>query len=92
MKAVRLLCISLLTILVAPAVRGDVLEDLAHDFWAWRASEMPVSTDDIPRLERPPGWVPDWSPAAVESYRKQVGEFNRRWGRSTLRSGPCLAK
>jgi hypothetical protein len=54
-------------------------DDLARDFWTWRANEMPVSSDDIPRLERPVGWVPDWSPALVESYRKQVGEFDRRW-------------
>src|SRR5258706_4030709 len=65
--------------ILAPAVHADVLDDLARDFWAWRASEMPVSTDDIPRLERPAGWVPDWSPAAVASYRKQVGEFDLRW-------------
>ncbi len=79
MKILRLLCVSLLTILFSPVVHADVLDDLARDFWAWRASEMPVSTDDIPRLERPAGWVPDWSPAAVESYRKQVAEFDRRW-------------
>ncbi|MFY9558917.1 MAG: DUF885 family protein [Terriglobales bacterium] len=76
---IRLLCVSLLTVLLAPVVHADVLDDLARDFWAWRAAEMPVSTDDIPRLDRPAGWVPDWSPAAVESYEKQVTEFDRRW-------------
>jgi len=75
MKIPRLLCASLLTVFLAPVVRADALDDLARDFWAWRAAEMPVSTDDIPRLDRPAGWIPDWSPAAVESYRKQVGTF-----------------
>jgi hypothetical protein len=79
MNILRLLCVSLLTMLLAPVVRADALDDLSRDFWAWRASEMPVSTDDIPRLERPAGWVPDWSPAAADSYRKQVAEFSRRW-------------
>lgn len=79
MKILRLLCVSLLTILFVPAMHADVLDDLARDFWAWRAAEMPVSTDDIPRLDRPVGWVPDWSPAAVESYRKQAADFERRW-------------
>jgi uncharacterized protein (DUF885 family) len=79
MNILRLLGVSLLTMILAPAVHADVLDDLARDFWAWRASEMPVSTDDIPRLERPAGWVPDWSPAAADSYRKQVAEFARRW-------------
>ncbi len=79
MKMLRPVCVLLLTILLVPVVHADVLDDLARDFWAWRAAEMPVSTDDIPRLERPAGWVPDWSPAALESYRKQVAEFDRRW-------------
>src|SRR5437667_4504411 len=73
------LCVCLSIILFTPLVHGDALDDLAHDFWKWRASEMPVSSDDIPRLERPAGWVPDWSPTAVATYRKQVDEFGRRW-------------
>lgn len=79
MKIPRLLCASLLTVFLAPVVRADVLDDLARDFWAWRAKEMPVSTDDIPRLDRPASWIPDWSPAAVDSYRNQVGAFEHRW-------------
>jgi uncharacterized protein (DUF885 family) len=75
----RLLWVILITVVLAPVLYADALDNLARDFWTWRASEMPVSGDDIPRLERPAGWVPDWSPATVESYRKQVGEFDRRW-------------
>jgi uncharacterized protein (DUF885 family) len=72
-------CAVLLAAFFAPALHADTLDDLARDFWAWRAVEMPVSTDDIPRLDRPAGWVPDWSLAAVQSYRKQVSEFEPRW-------------
>src|SRR6266850_769105 len=79
MKTRRLLCVLLLTIHLVPVVHADALDDLAHDFWKWRAGEMPVSTDDIPRLDRPAGWVPDWSPAAAESYRKQLSAFEQRW-------------
>jgi uncharacterized protein (DUF885 family) len=61
------------------AARADSLDELARDFWAWRAAEMPESTDDIPRLERPTAWIPDWSAQAVESYRKQVSNFEQRW-------------
>lgn len=78
-KTFRWLCVVLLAFFFAPTLHADALDDLAHDFWAWRAAEMPVSTDDIPRLDRPAGWVPDWSPAAVQSYRKQVTEFEQRW-------------
>ncbi len=84
----RCLYVSLLTIFLVPILHADALDDLAHDFWQWRASEMPVSGDDIPRLERPAGWVPDWSPAAAESYRRQVAEFDRRWYAIDASKGP----
>ncbi|HEX9112572.1 MAG TPA: DUF885 family protein, partial [Terriglobales bacterium] len=79
MKTFHWMCAVLLAGLFVPALHADALDDLARDFWNWRATEMPVSTDDIPRLDRPAGWVPDWSPTAVQSYRKQVGEFEQRW-------------
>jgi uncharacterized protein (DUF885 family) len=52
---------------------------LAAEFWAWRAATQPASGDDIPRLERPAGWAPDWSAESVERQRAHVGEFERRW-------------
>src|SRR5215472_11481234 len=58
---------------------ADGLDSLARDFWEWRAVEQPVSADDIPRLERPAGWVPDWSPAAVTRYRQELEAFEARW-------------
>lgn len=64
---------------VVPLLHADALDDLARDFWAWRATEQPVSDDDIPRLERPANWVPDWSPQAVAGYQKQLEEFEARW-------------
>jgi hypothetical protein len=79
MKTFRWLCGVLLAVFFVPALHADGLDDLARDFWEWRAVEMPVSTDDIPRLVRPDGWVPDWSSATVESYRKRVSEFEQRW-------------
>lgn len=72
----------------ANAAYADALDDLARDYWSWRAAEMPESTDDIPRMERPAGWVPDWSPAAVQSYRKQVGDFEKRWSSVDASSWP----
>ena len=60
-------CLPMLVLVAALAcaapLHADQLDNLAQDFWTWRASEMPVSTDDIPRLQRPSDWVPDWSPA-----------------------------
>ena len=70
---------SALLLLCVPVGRADSLEDLARDFWSWRAAEMPVTTDDIPRLERPAGWVPDWSPAATARYRQELERYEARW-------------
>lgn len=66
-------------LLVAPFAHADPLDDLARDYWQWRAAEMPLSNDDIPRLERPKGFIPDWSPAAAEQYRAHVADLESRW-------------
>ena len=55
------------------------LQQLAKDFWAWRAQNQPVSSDDIPRIERPSDWVPNWSRKAIERRRLEFGELTKRW-------------
>ncbi|HEU5236253.1 MAG TPA: DUF885 family protein [Pyrinomonadaceae bacterium] len=52
-----------------------ILQQLAEDFWTWRAANQPVSSDDIPRIERPPDWSPDWSQQAFERRRAELSEF-----------------
>src|SRR5215470_10048341 len=79
MKMLRWMLAALLAVQSVLVLQADDFDDLARDFWNWRAAEMPVSTDDIPRLERPANFVPDWSPSAVESYRKQVSQFEKSW-------------
>lgn len=79
MNNLRWILAALLAVLSVPVLRADQFDDLARDFWNWRAAEQPVSNDDIPRLERPANFVPDWSPGAAESYRKQLGDFEKRW-------------
>src|SRR3981081_4846284 len=81
MRTIRFLWILALPVFlfVTPLFAADSLDDLAKDFWSWRAVEQPLSTDDIPRLERPATWTPDWSPEAVARYRTQLVEFETRW-------------
>jgi len=50
-------------------------ERLSSAFFEWRRSQQPVAGDDIPRVERPNGWVPDWSPEALDRYRDQYRFF-----------------
>jgi len=64
---------------VVPALRADELDDLSQKFWTWRATEQPVTGDDIPRIERPDGWLPEWSPQKVAAYRRQLNQFEGAW-------------
>src|SRR5947209_6831169 len=57
------------------------LDDLAAEFWRWRALQQPRSRDDIPRIDRPAGWLPDFSASAVESYRRDLAGFADRLAR-----------
>src|SRR6266700_4197337 len=60
---------------VPSVVHADSLDDLARDFWIWRAAEQPVSSDDIPRIERPSGWAPDWSPRSCGPLPQAIGRI-----------------
>ncbi|WP_138732859.1 DUF885 family protein [Modestobacter excelsi] len=57
------------------------LEVLAAQFWEWRAAQQPRSRDDIPRIDRPAGWLPDFSAAAVARYRRERDAFADRLAR-----------
>jgi len=79
MKRRSVLEFIIILVFAVPMVHADALNDLSTDFWAWRANELPISTDDIPRLERPQGWLPDWSPATVARYQVELKNFEGRW-------------
>lgn len=55
------------------------LKKLSDDFWKWRAVTQPLSGDDINRIERPAGWVPDWSVKAVNAMKDTFQLFLTRW-------------
>jgi len=51
------------------------LQALAQAFFEWRSVQQPAQGDDIPRVERPDGWVPDFSPEAIEADIQQYALF-----------------
>lgn len=55
------------------------LRELGEELWQWRAQQQPCSRDDIPRIERPVGWLPSWSEASVSAWRSDLEGFERRW-------------
>src|SRR5687767_10080681 len=64
----------------------DQLQKLAQDFWVWRAKNQPVTSDDIPRIERPDGWTPDWSQKAFAGRRRDLENFGTRHEEMNARS------
>jgi hypothetical protein len=58
----------------AVALHADLLA-LGDAVWSWRATTQPLSGDDIPRIERPAGWAPDWSADAVDDRRRRLSEL-----------------
>jgi uncharacterized protein (DUF885 family) len=56
----------------------DPLDQLASDFWTWRAEYRPYTFDDVPRMEHAAG-TRDWSAAAIAKQRADLAEFERRW-------------
>ncbi len=71
------LIISLFSILIFPQ-QNKQLQEFGKDFFSWRTITQPLSGDDIPRIERPNLWVPNYSPEAVKNYKKKYIEFKRR--------------
>lgn len=78
MSVGRLVGVVCLVVLSAGSAAADPFDDLAREVWTWRAATQPSSADDIPRIERPDGWLPDWSAAAVTARRAALAAFQRR--------------
>ncbi|MEJ3404763.1 DUF885 family protein [Rathayibacter sp. YIM 133350] len=55
------------------------LNRLGTEFWEWRAATAFHTSDDIPRLARPAGWVPRFDPESIEQHRSRRQEFAERW-------------
>ena len=74
--------INLLFFLFIPGIllaqNNTSLNQLAKAFFAFRTIEQPITSDDVPRVERPDGWVPDFSKKAIENYNQRYKEFKKR--------------
>jgi hypothetical protein len=51
------------------------LQAFAESFFKWRIRTQPITPDDVPRVQRPDGWTPDYSPAALRQMRAQYRTF-----------------
>jgi hypothetical protein len=76
MRPVAIVLIMLSTFSFAQS-GADSLNQLASDFWAWRAQYRPFTFDDVPRMEHA-GGMRDWSATAIASQRADLSNFERR--------------
>jgi Bacterial protein of unknown function (DUF885) len=76
-----LFVVSLTLNLFAGLVQADSLEQLGTDAWKWRSETQAASGDDIPRIARPAGWLPDWSGPAISARYRQLALYEDRWRR-----------
>ncbi|WKN33287.1 DUF885 family protein [Porifericola rhodea] len=65
----------LLLLIPGALLANDDLQKFGESFFAWRAKMQPASGDDINRVERPKGWVPDYSPEALQQYHQDYKRF-----------------
>jgi hypothetical protein len=73
-----LIALLLLSTISFAQPKTDSLDQLATDFWAWRAQYRPFTGDDIPRMEHT-GAARDWSATAVAKQRADLAGFEQRW-------------
>jgi hypothetical protein len=64
------------------------VQALSAKFWEWRTTEQPFTNDDIPRIDRPTGFVAHWSAKDVASYENRIGEFEKEWRALDVTSAP----
>ncbi|HLF31798.1 MAG TPA: hypothetical protein VI566_12320, partial [Xanthomonadales bacterium] len=69
------LCCSLPAQTSDALVLNPGLQELAARFFEWRRVQQPISGDDIPRVERPVGWLPAFSPEDLAIYRTRYRAF-----------------
>lgn len=64
-----LIMLSLILTIPNQIFSNSRLQKLSEEFFAWRITMQPATTDDINRVERPDGWFPDFSPEALDRHR-----------------------
>lgn len=74
----KILLFLLFPFLIIKPQQNKHLSDFAKDFFAWKTITQPITGDDIPRIERPDLWAPDYSPVAVKNYKAKYIEFKKR--------------
>jgi hypothetical protein len=55
---------------------ATTIDEFSAEFWDWRVRTQPRSSDDILRVVRPAGWLPEVGRDAVAAHRRQRDVFS----------------
>lgn len=55
------------------------VQEFGAELWAWRLDRSLRTSDDIPRVDRPPGWLPRFDAASIDDDRARADGFRRGW-------------
>lgn len=79
MRLMRGFLFSFLLMASSGLAYAESLGDFSKEFWQWRAAEQPFTNDDIPRIERPAGFVVDWTGQTIAKRVSELAGFEGRW-------------
>ena len=57
----------------------DTVRHLGQELWEWRLPTQFRTSDDIPRVDRPRGWLPTFTAASVEQRMERAADLRERW-------------
>ncbi len=55
------------------------VQELGREFWEWRTRSSYRTPDDVPRVEHPPDWVPEFNEESARRRLERTAEFRWRW-------------
>lgn len=55
------------------------VQELGAEVWAWRLDRALRTSDDIPRVDHAPGWLPRFDAQSIDDDREHAEAFRRRW-------------
>lgn len=68
------------------------VQELGAQLWSWRLATSLRTSDDIPRVDRAPGWTPRFDPASVDERLEQAATLRHRWSAIDVRDEPVAVQ
>ena len=73
--------------MTAAAVRN-----LGHELWSWRLDTQLRTSDDIPRVDRAPTWLPTFTSSSVEQRLERAAALRERWSALEVAGEPVAVQ